>query len=154
MVEHLARAAAELHQSRGGKKVTEGGLLQSPLINTEEVFSYNKDKKKEKTESSTSATASILKSWTQDEQQKFQDIYDELEEDGEELDAAKIAKRMKTRSKAQVQACLDQIEAAELEETPRKRGGRGRKPPTTPMFTVANAKLDVKALLNEPILKF
>ena len=153
MVEHLARAAAELHQKRGGKKVAEGGFLQSPLINTEEVFNYNKDRKAAKTETSTSVIPSILKSWTEDEQRKFRDICDELEEDGEDLDAGRIAKRMKTRSKAQVQACLDQIEATEAEETPRKRGGRGRKPPTTAMFTVANAKLDVKALLNEDILK-
>ena len=151
MVEHLARAAAELHQKRGGKKASEGGLLQSPIINTEEVFNYNKDKKKD---AKSEAAPSILNSWTEDEQKKFQDAVDEFEEDGEEVDAGKIARRMKTRTKKEVQACLDQIEANEMEETPRKRGGRGRKPPTTAMFTVANANLDVKALLNEDILKF
>ena len=150
MVEHLARAAAELHQKRGGKKASEGGLLQSPILNTEEVFNYNKDRKKE---AKSETVPSILNSWTEGEQKKFQEAVDEFEDDGDEVDAGKIAKRIKTRTKKEVLACLDQIEANELDETPRKRGGRGRKPPTTAMFTV-NTNIDVKALLNEDILKF
>ena len=68
-----------------------------------------------------------------------------------------IAKLLPTKTEAQVKAYLKNLDSrkkgtAEMEEeilpeTPRKRGGRGRKPPTTAMNTVPNANLDARTLL-------
>ena len=64
---------------------------------------------------------------------------------------------MGTRTEAQVRAYLSDVavleEAAMMEKdllddgTPRKKGGRGRKPPTTAMNTVPNANLDAQSML-------
>ena len=97
MVEHLARAAAELHQKRAGKKTTEEGLLNSPAMNTEEVFQYNKDGNKDRNNGG--LQPSILFSWTADEQRKFEDAV----RDVGVSDAGKIAKIMGTRSEAEVE---------------------------------------------------
>lgn len=143
MVEHLARAAAELHQKRTGKKTTEDGLLNSPAMNTSsrEVFHYNKDAKKDR--NGGVASVSIRLSWTTEEQRKLRDAINEVGE----TNVAKIAKLVGTKSEAEVSNFLER-DAAEQDQTPRKRGGRGRKPPTTAMNTVPNANFDAKAMLS------
>ncbi|CAB9523951.1 expressed unknown protein [Seminavis robusta] len=164
MVEHLARAAAELHQKRTGKKNTDEGLLNSPAINTEEVFHYNREpdqigsspapggpspaKRKLPTTTATATTAP----WTQDERERFQAAFRCTP------DPTKIAQLMGTRDESQVLAYMsdpavmlmaqqEKVEEKEAADTPRKKGGRGRKPPTTAMNTVPNANVDAKDLL-------
>lgn len=167
MVEHLARAAAELHQKRTGKRSADEGLLNSPAMNTEEVFHYNKElsDKERYASSPTKKNPNNLQldassvAWTEEEQEQFQAAIQKVGKD----DPALIAKMMgNSRNEAQVGAYLKNMEelekgAAAMEkemgtgdanDTPRKRGGRGRKPPTTAMNTVPNANLDAKAMLN------
>jgi len=126
MVEHLARAAAELHHKRIGKKPTEDGFLRSP-VDADKVFHYNKDYKKDKP-------------WNAEEKKKFTAAVAAVGKD-----AAKIHKHMKgvDRTLEEVKAYLENDQS----ESPRKRGGRGRKPPTTAMNTVNNASFDVRAML-------
>jgi hypothetical protein len=144
MMEHLARAAVELHHQRTGRKKSADGLLASPmagsLIGTPEA---------------TTATQPTTKlAWTPQEQ--------EIVEQGLEQKkaASAISKLLKNKTEAQIKAFLknrkakDSIKSAFHEddegETPsKKRGGRGRKPPTTAMNTVPNANLDAKALLKK-----
>jgi hypothetical protein len=189
MVEHLARAAAELHQKRTGKKTTDEGLLNSPAMNTEEVFQYNKDpndaqyhpyhqnhyqnspttaqsKRKGRMVAATvvagsppgSASSADIPAgrvpavtWSQDERERFHAAARCTS------DPARISQLMGTRTEAQVRAYLSDVavlkEAALMEKdllddgTPRKKGGRGRKPPTTAMNTVPNANVDAKSML-------
>lgn len=151
MMEHLARAAVELQLKRAGRKSTEDGLLNSPAINTERVLHYNKDAYQSPPKKSAPTKASVA--WTEDEQTKFRAAVQKVGTD----DPAKIAKMMGTRNEAQVRTYLRNLSEIEkgtaamekemLEDTPRKRGGRGRKPPTTAMNTVPNANLDAKSML-------
>lgn len=134
MMEHLARAAMELHHQRTGRRIASDNITEPPP-------------------KPSPANASIV--WTEEERQKVQKALD----DGMK-DPANIAAQLKTRTEAQVKAFLRNSEdrqkgSAQMEEeftseivSPRRRGGRGKKPPTQAMNTVPNAKLDAKALLS------
>lgn len=163
MVEHLARAAAELHQKRTGKRTTDEGLLNSPAMNTEEVFHYNKATNPGKETASAAGDSAAVaakrsaksESWTIEEERKFQHAVQKCGTN----DYRQIAKIMGTRTEKQVRAHIEHLSDLDLansildNETPRKRGGgRGRKPPTTAMNTVPNANLDAKAMLNGAFL--
>jgi hypothetical protein len=130
MMEHLARAAMELHHQRTGRKI------QSDL------------------EQHRSPPGNTL-AWSEPEQAKVIELLNKGIKE-----PADIAKELASKTEAQVRAYLHnakertkgaRILEAEMgvageEETPRKKG-RGRKPPTTAMNTVPNAKLDIKLLL-------
>lgn len=131
MMEHLARAAMELHHQRTGRRIQSDTVVSpSPMV----------------------AAASVA--WTEEEREKVQDAID-----SGTTDPSEIASILKTRTEAQVKVYLRNSEelkkgSAQMEQeftsdlvSPRRRGGRGRKPPTQAMNTVPNAKLDAKALL-------
>jgi len=133
MMEHLARAAMELHHQRTGRRIASDNITEPPP-------------------KPSPGNASIV--WTEQERLQVQRA---LESGTKE--PADIASQLKTRTEAQVKAYLRnskerQKGSAQIEEeitsdlvSPRRRGGRGRKPPTQAMNTVPNAKLDAKALL-------
>ena len=169
MVEHLARAAVELHHQRTGRKKSAEGLLASPingLIGTPEQTNNAKSDAKEGTTTgvatSGAAGASVDNNnsnnkiaWTDEEQ----GIVAKALEKNEKITPNALAKLLKNKTEAQVKAYLkNQKDRAknqdEVDEeiTPRKRGGRGRKPPTTAMNTVPNANLDARSLLQGKIL--
>lgn len=147
MVEHLARAAAELHQKRTGKRITDQGLLKSPPVNTQEVFHYNKDissPASAKRKDSTTSTQASAVAWTKEEQQKFQEAVRKVGTS----DPANIAKLMGNNcTETQVREYLRNAANLEKGDGAARRGGRGRKPPTTAMNTVPNANLDAKSML-------
>ena len=169
MVEHLARAAVELHHQRTGRKKSAEGLLASPingLIGTPEQTNNAKSDAKEGTTTgvatSGAAGASVDNNnsnnkiaWTDEEQ----GIVAKALQKNEKITPNALAKLLKNKTEAQVKAYLkNQKDRAknqdEVDEeiTPRKRGGRGRKPPTTAMNTVPNANLDARSLLQGKIL--
>lgn len=133
MLEHLARAAMELHHVRTGRRIASDNITEPPP-------------------KPSPANSSIV--WTERERQQLQRALDNGNND-----PAYIASQLKTRTEAQVKAYLRNSHerkkgSAQIEEemtsdlvSPRRRGGRGRKPPTQAMNTVPNAKLDAKALL-------
>jgi hypothetical protein len=133
MMEHLARAAMELHHQRTGRRIQSDTVVPpspAPL-----------------------ATAASV-AWTEEERLKVQNSVD-----SGTTEPSEIASILQTRTEAQVKAYLRNSQelkkgSAQMEEeftsdlvSPRRRGGRGRKPPTQAMNTVPNAKLDAKALL-------
>lgn len=144
MMEHLARAAMELHHKRTGRRIQSD--TPPKVVPT------------------TSATGVA---WTEDELVKFQEIIKKGKTDPDD-----IAKAVGTRTEAQVRAYLRNTQERQKgaraveqewgettegdhekhgggeEVSPRKRGGRGRKPATTAMNTVPNAKLDARFLLS------
>jgi hypothetical protein len=138
MMEHLARAAMELHHQRTGRRIASDNITEPPPVPPK------------------SNATSIV--WTEQERQQVQAA---LKAGTKE--ASKIASSLKTgKSEAQVRAYLRNLEerqkgSAQIEEeftsnnadfvSPRRRGGRGRKPPTKAMNTVPNASLDAKSLL-------
>eukprot|EP00980_Cylindrotheca_fusiformis_P011027 scaffold2533_cov137-Cylindrotheca_fusiformis.AAC.15 len=142
MMEHLARAAVELHHQRTGRKKSADGLLASPmaggLVATPETATAEQQ-----------PTTKLA--WTPQEQETVEQALEQKKS------ASAISKLLKNKTETQVKAFLknrkakDSIKSAfteDDEETPsKKRGGRGRKPPTTAMNTVPNANLDAKALL-------
>lgn len=127
MIEHLARAAMELHHQRTGRRIASDSITEPPP--------------------KPSSSASIA--WTEREKQTVQAALE-----AGTKDPAVISSKLKTRSEAQVKAYLrnskerqkgsEQIE----EEITFRRGGRGRKPPTQAMNTMPNAKLDARELLS------
>jgi hypothetical protein len=131
MMEHLARAAMELHHQRTGRRIQSDTVVSPPPM-----------------------VAASSVAWTEEEREMIQDAVD-----SGTTDPAEIASILKTRTVAQVKVYLRNAEelkkgSAQMEEeftsdlvSPRRRGGRGRKPPTQAMNTVPNAKLDAKALL-------
>ena len=133
MMEHLARAAMELHHQRTGRRIASDNITEPPPKTSPN-------------------TPSIV--WTEQERSQVQKALD-----AGNTNAAAIASQLKTRTEAQVKAYLRnskerQKGSAQIEEeittdlvSPRRRGGRGRKPPTQAMNTVPNAKLDAKSLL-------
>ena len=160
MIEHLARAAAELQMKRNGRKCTQDGLLNSPPLKPEQVLQYNKTSsssspaKKPPPPSSPPPSyhqeggPAAVAPWSKAEQSKFQEAVQKF---GEQ-EPAKIANYMGTRSEAQIRAHIMNMKASQAdqgtqEETPKKHKGRGRKPPTTAMNTVPNANFDVKSML-------
>jgi hypothetical protein len=141
MMEHLARAAVELHHQRTGRKKSADGLLASPMTGMigEETAAGGPNKI----------------AWSEQEQGVVAAALDNKQT------PVQIARMLKTKTEAQVKAYLKNQSSrkkgtAEMEEemvleTPRKRGGRGRKPPTTAMNTVPNANLDARSLLQGKI---
>ena len=135
MMEHLARAAMELHHQRTGRRIQSDSVAASPAA------------------AATVATNASI-AWTEEEKQKVQTALD-----AGTIDPSQIAAELQTRTEAQVRAYLrntKELEKGSLQMeqefkdeivSPRRRGGRGRKPPTQAMNTVPNAKLDAKALL-------
>jgi hypothetical protein len=144
MMEHLARAAVELHHQRTGRKQSAEGLLASPmtgLIGSPPAAAPAEGKGRKD-------NAKIA--WTPEEQ----DIVEKAV--SEKKVPYAIAKLLKNKTEAQVKAFLkNQAKTSEQNEAladdlgspGKKRGGRGRKPPTTAMNTVPNANLDAKSLL-------
>jgi hypothetical protein len=175
MMEHLARAAVELHHQRTGRKKSADGLLASPMTglmtppeNDASAFGYKKDPgsadkaagaaSNGNSNSSNSSTININNkiAWTQDEQ----DVVSKAQSSNPKVTPSALSKLLKNKTEAQVKAYLKNLShraknhlEVEEEMTPRKRGGRGRKPATTPMNTVPNANLDARALLQGKILK-
>jgi hypothetical protein len=175
MMEHLARAAVELHHQRTGRKKSADGLLASPMTglmtppeNDASAFGYKKDSgsadkaagatSNGNSNSSSSGSININNkiAWTQDEQ----DVVSKAQSSNPKVTPSALSKLLKNKTEAQVKAYLKNLShraknhlEVEEEMTPRKRGGRGRKPATTPMNTVPNANLDARALLQGKILK-
>lgn len=140
MMEHLARAAVELHHQRTGRKKSAEGLLASPMVGMFGSPPSPDGKKK--------ANAKVA--WSPEEQAIVENATTEKKA------PYAIAKLLKNKTEAQVKAYLknqaktsEQSEALEddLGSPSKKRGGRGRKPPTTAMNTVPDANLDAKSLL-------
>jgi hypothetical protein len=141
MMEHLARAAVELHHQRTGRKKSADGLLASPMTGMigEETAAGGPNKI----------------AWSEQEQGVVAAAHENKQT------PMQISRMLKTKTEAQVKAYLkNQLSrkkgTADMEEemvleTPRKRGGRGRKPPTTAMNTVPNANLDARSLLQGKI---
>ena len=135
MMEHLAKAAAELHAARSGRK----NVLQSPdarefLAGTADVLGL----KNAATE--VCRSEEIIAAWNQG------------------MEPKEIAK-LTGRSEQQVQAFVrNQQEKERLAadfEVPGERDkmGRGRKPATTAMNTVPNANCDARTLLQGGLLE-
>jgi hypothetical protein len=139
MMEHLARAAVELHHQRTGRKKSADGLLASPMTGL--IGSA----------SSPGAGDTTKVAWTPQEQEIL------LKASKDKKAPHAIAKLLPSKTEAQVKAFLknqqknaqtsSQIGEELASPNSKKRGGRGRKPPTTAMNTVPNANLDAKALL-------
>lgn len=142
MMEHLARAAVELHHQRTGRKKSADGLLASPMTGSFPVTPQPES-------NTTSKGAGSKLAWTAEEQKTVTKALQQKKS------ASAIAKSLPSKTEAQVKAFLKNRKAKDSvqdafdgDETPSKRkGGRGRKPPTTAMNTVPNANLDMKALL-------
>ena len=155
MMEHLARAAVELHHQRTGRKKSADGLLASPmtgLIGSPDTTATPSEDPKPKKSKKEKKDAIINKvAWTEEEQRIVVQGHKE-----KKLPYA-IAKDLPTKTEAQVKAFLKNQEKQNAQASAmddemaspnsKKRGGRGRKPPTTAMNTVPNANLDAKALL-------
>ena len=132
MMEHLARAAMELHHQRTGRRIASDNVAATPKLSQTSIV------------------------WTEQERTKLENAL----ESGTK-NPANIASLLKTRTEAQVKAFLKNSQerqkgSAQMEEeitseisSPRRqyRGGRGKKPPTQAMNTVPNANLDTKSLL-------
>mmetsp|Transcript_3128 Transcript_3128/g.4742 ORF Transcript_3128/g.4742 Transcript_3128/m.4742 type:complete len:358 (-) Transcript_3128:76-1149(-) len=134
MIEHLARAAMDLHHKRTGRKIQSDLPTPPPA-------------------SSGKSTVA----WTEKEKLQCQELVQKGQSEEE------IAHHLKSKSEAQVRSYLQnkkqrqsQAQAVEQvfgdEDTPRKSKGRGRKPPTQAMNTVPNANLDAKTLLSGKVL--
>lgn len=131
MMEHLARAAMELHHQRTGRRIQSDTVMSPPPL----------------------ATAASV-AWTEEERLKVRNAMD-----SGTTEPSEIASILQTRTEAQVKAYLRNSHelkkgSAQMEEeftsdlgSPRRKGGRGRKPPTQAMNTVPNANLDAKVLL-------
>ena len=158
MMEHLARAAVELHHQRTGRKKSADGLLASPMTGLIGTPDQTNAANKEPASGGTTGTTTNNKkiAWTQEEQ----DIVTKAQTANAKITSSALAKLLKNKTESQVKAYLknksdrakNNLEVEE-EMTPRKRGGRGRKPPTTAMNTVPNANLDARSLLQGKILK-
>lgn len=150
MMEHLARAAVELHHQRTGRKKSAEGLLASPIggmIGTPSPAPA--------TGATSGNTTAARKgnpriAWTTEEQKIVEKAVSEKKA------PYAIAKLLKSKTEAQVKAFIknqakseEQSDALadDLGSPSKKRGGRGRKPPTTAMNTMPNANLDARSLL-------
>ena len=140
MMEHLARAAVELHHQRTGRKKSAEGLLASPMVGMIGSSPAAGGRKKE--------NAKI--GWSPEEQNIVERAT------SAKKSPSAIAMLLKNKTEAQVTTYLknqakisERSEALEddLGSPSKKRGGRGRKPPTTAMNTVPDANLDAKSLL-------
>lgn len=150
MMEHLARAAVELHHQRTGRKRSAEGLLSSPvgeMIGTP-LPAHAPAEKSEDTAATRKGNARIA--WTPEEQKVVEKAL--LEKKAPYA----IAKLLKNKTEAQVKAFIknqakseeqNDALADDLGSPSKKRGGRGRKPPTAAMNTVPNANLDARSLL-------
>jgi len=143
MIEHLARAAIDLHHKRTGRKI------QSSSADGTTVSSNG---------SSNAKTKSTV-AWTEEEKLQCEELL------RQGLSEERISQRMKSRTETQVRSYLQnqkqrqsQVRAVEQVfvgggDTPKKSKGRGRKPPTQAMNTVPNANLNAKELLSGNVLK-
>jgi hypothetical protein len=133
MIEHLARAAMELHHKRTGRRIQSDLPTPPPTA---------------------AAAKKPTLAWTEQEKLQCQALL------RQGLSVEEISQRMKSRTEAQVRAFVQnqkhrQREVQTVEEehfgeepdTPRRSKGRGRKPPTQAMNTVPNAFLNAKELL-------
>jgi hypothetical protein len=146
MMEHLARAAVELHHQRTGRKKSADGLLASPMTGLIGSASASPGGA-----AGAGDTTKVLVAWTPHEQEIL------LKASKEKKPPHIIAKLLPSKTEAQVKAFLknqqknaqtsSQIGEELASPNSKRRGGRGRKPPTTAMNTVPNANLDAKALL-------
>ena len=158
MMEHLARAAVELHHQRTGRKKSVDGLLASPMTGligspatTPKDTSTTADTKAATSTTGSSNTHGSNKvAWSAAETEIV------LKAQTDQLQTYAIAKLLPSKTEAQVKAFLKNQEKTKSAQTvadeipspnSKKRGGRGRKPPTTAMNTVPNANLDAKSLL-------
>ena len=148
MMEHLARAAVELHHQRTGRKKSADGLLASPVGGMIGTASPAPADTSESSAAAGKGNARIA--WTVEEQKIVENALVEKKA------PYAIAKLLKNKTEAQVKAFIkNQAKSEEqndvleddLGSPSKKRGGRGRKPPTTAMNTMPNANLDAKSLL-------
>ena len=153
MMEHLARAAVELHHQRTGRKKSADGLLASPmtgLIGSPPTNSNMSNKDNKKGAASNNSDKSKI-AWTPQEQAIL--VKAQKEKKTPEAIAALLASKTEVQVKAFVKnqqktaQTSSQIADEMASPNSKKRGGRGRKPPTTAMNTVPNANLDAKSLL-------
>ena len=150
MMEHLAKAAAELHAARSGRK-REPSVLQSPDAREFLAGTANR-------QGVTTATT-LGVAWTRSEI----DCMEVGLLNGKT--PRMIAKQMgrtvqQVRSffrnrdeRARVAADLDLPPATDESPNSKRKGGRGRKPATTAMNTVPNAICDARTLLQGGCLK-
>jgi hypothetical protein len=146
MMEHLAKAAAELHAARSGRKRS---------WNDEEPLTADEFFRQTNAPGGTAATAAAVAAgkkvpgvaWSVQETQQLEKAIS----DG--CSTQQIAIRTK-KSEAQVKAFLrnqtarSKVEAdLELPDTSPKKKGRGRKPATTAISTVPHATCDARLLL-------
>ncbi len=181
MMEHLARAAVELHHQRTGRKKSADGLLASPLsgglvaqVNAEAESSSSKPKKSSVawTPSETNIVVKALKegkdnytiastllpsktvaqvhAFVKNQQQlhKVNKLTQRQQQQQAGKAAPVVAPAPVVSSSEKTPAAAKPPLVANPVQTPR-RGGRGRKPPTTAMNTVPNVTMDVRALLRK-----
>ena len=148
MMEHLARAAVELHHQRTGRRKSAEGLLASPVGGMIGTASPAPAEMSQASAAAHKGNARIA--WTAEEQKIVEKAV------AEKKAPYAIAKLLKNKTEAQVKAFIknqarseeqNDVLADDLGSPSKKRGGRGRKPPTTAMNTMPNANLDAKSLL-------
>jgi hypothetical protein len=150
MMEHLARAAVELHHQRTGRKKSAEGLLASPVGGMIGTPSPAPAMAETSGKSTATRKGNARIAWTAEEQKIVEKAVSEKKA------PYAIAKLLKNKTEAQVKAFIknqakseeqNDALADDLGSPSKKRGGRGRKPPTTAMNTMPNANLDAKSLL-------
>lgn len=141
MMEHLAKAAAELHAARCGRKRPD---ITSP---TAREFLENTANRQNIHNAAHSGVA-----WTENDIS----LLNQAVENGKEpKEIAGLLQKSEPQVKAYLrnQHQMAKVEAdLELNETPKKRGGRGRKPATTAMTTVPSAVCSARDLLQGKLL--
>jgi hypothetical protein len=171
MMEHLAKAAAELHAARSGRKRPDVIIAQSADVS--EFLANTANQKgvanaattihgplpssSEATTTTNTGAASSGVAWSQKDVTALQTAV----QDGK--NPRQIAS-LTGRTEQQVKAYLRNQDAkaraaADLElpvadtTAPKKKGGRGRKPATTAMNTVPHASCDARSLLMGHLLE-
>jgi len=186
MMEHLARAAVELHHQRTGRKKSADGLLASPLsgglvaaavANSEAETTKPTTMKKSSVAWTPAETAIVIKALKEGKdnytiastllpsktvaqvhafvknQQQLHKANKLTQRQQQQQQAGNVAPTAPapvvsgdTKPTATVASATKPPRAAPV---PPRRGGRGRKPPTTAMNTVPNVTMDVRALLRK-----
>ena len=164
MMEHLARAAMELHNRRTGRGLLhEREMERKHAIHEQnrksngEVTKHNDARKKRECSNKEDPLSKGV-AWSSVEKQKFTKAAEAHGKDN----VGKIAKAIGTRTEAEVKAHMKNIDGMKrIEQTqtedlkqsiasPSKKG-RGKKPPPRAMLTVPNTTFDAKRMLFEPI---
>ena len=181
MMEHLARAAVELHHQRTGRKKSADGLLASPLsgglvaqVNAEAESSKPKKSSVAWTPSETNIVIKALKEGKDNytiastllSSKTVAQVHAFVKNQQQLHKVNKLTQRQQQQQQSQAGKAAPVIapapvvmscekpptakppRAADPAQPPR-RGGRGRKPPTTAMNTVPNVTMDVRALLRK-----